>query len=497
MAEVSIDRAFGDRRLFASALGDLSSWSVWRCILKAAFALPLTAEEQQLFTSVAGQRAPPKQRVKELWAIAGRRSGKSRMAALIAIYLALFIKYKLSPGEKPKLLVIAGSLDQAAMVFNYVRGYLEASPALAKEVAGIKRHEIELKNGVIVGVHSNSYKTVRGRTLVGVVLDEVSFWRDEDSSLPDIETYRAILPSLATTGGLVIGISTPYRKLGLLHQKHRDHFGVDNDTLVVKGASKLFNPTLSDATIAAQRAADPAAAASEWDAEFRDDISGLFDDALLDAAVEHGRPLELAPFLSFGSYYQAFCDAAGGSGGDSYTLAVAHKENEHYCIDLVRGTIGRFDPAQVTKQYAELLSQYGCTAVTGDCYAGEWVSSAWQQEGITYTKAELPKSQIYLETLPLFTRGLVRLPDHPKLLRELRLLERYTHRGGKDTVDHPRGGHDDYANSVCGVLFGLSSYLSYNYDLSWISGQDNSSTASDRWARWRLHQYLRRHGVPV
>ena len=38
------------------------------------------------------------------------------------------------------------------------------------------------------------------------------------------------------------------------------------------------------------------------------------------------------------------------------------------------------------------------------------------------------------------------------LVRELRLLERRTHRSGKDTVEHPRNGHDDYANVVCGVL---------------------------------------------
>jgi len=37
------------------------------------------------------------------------------------------------------------------------------------------------------------------------------------------------------------------------------------------------------------------------------------------------------------------------------------------------------------------------------------------------------------------------------LLRELRLLERHTHRSGRDTVDHPKGGRDDHANAVCGV----------------------------------------------
>ena len=94
-------------------------------------------------------------------------------------------------------LVIAGSVDQAKTVFNYIRGFLESAPALAKEVTSITRHEIELKNGIVIAVHSNSFRTVRGRTLVAAVFDEVSFWRDESSASPDTETYTAVLPSLA------------------------------------------------------------------------------------------------------------------------------------------------------------------------------------------------------------------------------------------------------------------------------------------------------------
>jgi hypothetical protein len=68
-------------------------------------------------------------------------------------------------------------------------------------------------------------------------------------TLPDLETYRAILPALMTCNGLLVGISTPYRKLGLLHQKHRDHFGVEDDVLVVQGKSTTFNPMLSEQAI--------------------------------------------------------------------------------------------------------------------------------------------------------------------------------------------------------------------------------------------------------
>ena len=111
-----------------------------------------------------------------------------------------------------------------------------------------------------------------------------------------------------------------------------------------------------------------------------------------------------------------------------------------------------------------MCKSYGVSSVIGDNFSAEWCQSAWRQCGIYYTKSELGKSAIYLECLPLFTRGLVGLPDHPRLLRELRLLERHTHRSGRDTVDHGRSGHDDFANATCGVLRSLAAGLGYNID---------------------------------
>jgi hypothetical protein len=65
------------------------------------------------------------------------------------------------------------------------------------------------------------------------------------------------------------------------------------------------------------------------------------------------------------------------------------------------------------------------------------------------------KSDIYLEALPSFMRGVAHIPNLPRLVRELRLLERQTHRSGKDIVVHPKNEHDDFANVVCGVLWQL------------------------------------------
>jgi hypothetical protein len=448
----TIDRALADPRLLGAALGDTASWALWLVVLRAAFGLLLDERQRQVFAEVAAGRQPPSRRVRELWAIVGRRAGKSRMAAAIAVYLAAFVLHKLAAGEVGTVLVLAASTDQARVVFSYAKAFFEASPVLRREIVDVTRSEIRLRNGVVIAIHANSFRTTRGRTLCGAIFDECAVWRDELSAQPDIEVYRSILPALLTTRGMLVGISTGYRRSGLLFEKHRDHFGQGSaDTLVVQGSTQQFNGTIDTAEIAAQVAADPVAARSEWYGLFRDDISTFLDDELIDAAVEHGRPLELPPIG--GVYYQAFADANGGTGGDSYTVSIGHKDKlGRVIIDVLRGTSGgKFDPHTVTWEYSKLLKEYGIRSVVGDSYAAEWTASTWQANGIAYTRSEQTKSEIYIEAIPLFTRGLLRLPDHSKLLRELRLLERHTHRSGRDTVDHPKNGRDDYANAACGV----------------------------------------------
>ena len=160
------------------------------------------------------------------------------------------------------------------------------------------------------------------------------------------------------------------------------------------------------------------------------------------------------------------------------SLTIWTRRHKIYCarVPLICGcrgpskrpAAGQFDPQEVTRGYGELVKQYRIGSVGGDSYASEWVRTAWSKAGVSYVRSELPKSQIYLECAPLFARGLVRLPDHPKLLRELRLLERHTHRSGRDSVDHPRGERDDFANSCCGVLRSLSNALSVYTAMDWV-----------------------------
>lgn len=61
------------------------------------------------------------------------------------------------------------------------------------------------------------------------------------------------------------------------------------------------------------------------------------------------------------------------------------------------------------------------------------------------------KKSLYLDLLPKLNSRSIRLLDNARSINQLAALERRTLRGGKDTIDHPPGGHDDVANVIAGV----------------------------------------------
>ncbi|MBR0986536.1 terminase [Bradyrhizobium liaoningense] len=423
-------------------------------MLRAAYGLPLAPQQQEAFKAVAGGRLAPTNRVKELWAVAGRRSGKSRVAAAIAVAVATVEKHLLAPGEIGFVLVLSATVAQAHVVFSYAKAFLEESPVLRHHLIDATKSELRLTGNIIIGTHPNSFRSVRGRSLLAVICDETALWRDDSSANPDLEVYRAVKPALIASGGPLIGISSPYRKLGLLYNRHRDYFGVsDPNVLVVQGASRSFNPLLDEVGINAALADDPESSRAEWEGEFREDIAAFLSDADIDQCVDHDRPLELPP--RNGIRYFAFADPSGGR-HDAFCLAIGHREDERVVIDVLRGQMPPFDPHEIVREHAAVLKGFGLRELVGDNYSAEWVSTAYKSAGIRYVRSDVPKGRMYLENLPAFTRRTVSLPDHPTLLRELRLLERRTHVGGKDTVDHGRTGSDDFCNAVFGVLHSCS-----------------------------------------
>lgn len=252
-------------------------------------------------------------------------------------------------------------------------------------------------------------------------------------------------------GSILIGISSPYRRNGLLFEKWRDHYGKDDDDiLVVRGTSKQFNNTIPDHIIAKALERDPEAAAAEWLAQWRTDLESFVSRAVVQEVVIAGRR-EVPP--ADNCTYVSFVDAAGGSGQDSFTLAVSYIEGQVAILDCVREWRPPFSPSQVVAEASAVLRSYGVDTIRGDRWGGQWPVEQFAAQGISYEPSELTKSQIYGEFLAILNSRRCELLDDDRLIAQLCSLERRVGRGtGRDSIDHPPGGHDDVINSAAGAL---------------------------------------------
>jgi hypothetical protein len=252
-------------------------------------------------------------------------------------------------------------------------------------------------------------------------------------------------------GAMIIGISSPYARRGLLWQKFSKHYGKTGNVLVVKAPTWVMNPNVpkgGDIILEAYDN-DPEAASAEYGAEFRSDLESLVSLDAVRACVIVGlqeRPLALQ------HRYVGFCDPSGGS-SDSMTMAIAHKEGNTTVLDVIREVKPPFSPQAVVAEFADVLKTYKLSMVIGDRYAGEWVREHFRNHGIYYQHSEKAKSAIYLDVLPLINSRRVEFLDHDRMVRQFISLERRTGRGtGKDIIDHPPGQHDDVANAVAGAV---------------------------------------------
>ncbi len=428
------------------------SWTPWRTFLRALFALPMDDADLETFREYTKRTTAITTPFVEAGLVIGRRGGKSRIMALIAVFLALkdYSPY-LAPGEVATLAVIAADKSQAKTIVRYIVGMLEGAPSLACLIAEQTAETVTLTNRVHIAIGVASLRSTRGFSYCAVLADECCFWRNEDTSAnPDTEVLQAIRPGLSNIpGALLLLASSPYAKRGVLYETWRDNFGRDDaDVLVWQASTLAMHPTINRRQITREYEKDPANAAAEFGAQWRDDISAFVSLDMVEAVIDSG--VDERPPMA-GVTYQAFVDPSGGR-SDSMCIAIAHADGDVGVLDVLREITPPFSPEDAVAEFAELLLAYGVRTVVGDRFGAEWTAERFRTRLITYEQSAKPKSDLYRELLPILTAGRCRLLDHPRLTSQLVSLERRTARGGRDRIDHPRGLHDDAANVCAGVM---------------------------------------------
>lgn len=436
---------------------DRATWWPWITLIKALIGQgTLSAREKTLLRDCTGLHGLPTKRIREIFIIAGRRSGKSTICALLAVFYAVWGQWRqyISLGERPKVFVVATNMDQAKIILNYVKAILSLTPFLRGMIDRELADSVELKNGTEIVVKPASWRSSRGFTCGLLILEELAFFRFEtDSALRDKEIYTAIKPGMINIrNSLIIGISTPFARQGLLFQKYRKHYGRDSKVLVWQAPTWTMNPTLSERELREEEleALGVAEFNAEYGARFREDIEGYLPLEIIERAIIKNQTVIPAQQKFF---YYGFCDSSEGlhHGRDSMTFAVAHQERKKVVLDAVLEFIPPFDPGVVIQEIAELSKEYRIRTITQDRHAVGWIANDFRPHGIEVEISDKTKSQIYEHFAVSMNKNQVELLDNRRLRDQIINLQTFLRPGGMVKIDHISGQHDDVINSVAGA----------------------------------------------
>jgi len=202
-----------------------------------------------------------------------RQSGKSSMAAVLALHRALYHPNSL-------VLVLAPALRQSQELFSklstFYRDLGRPVPANAE-----RRLSLELGNGSRIVTLPGTEKTVRGFSGASlVVVDEAA--RVEDG------LYHAVRPMLAVSNGCLMMLSTPYGRRGVFFGEWTNGEGWERYEV---RATEV--PRISTSFLEAERKSMPARVfRQEYECSFEETEDQVFHHEDVMAALDEGvRPL--------------------------------------------------------------------------------------------------------------------------------------------------------------------------------------------------------------
>ena len=343
-------------------------------------------------------------------------------------------------------MIICVDRRQGRVIMRYCTGLLKSVPMLAQLIEAETRESVSLRNRIVIEVHTASFRSTRGYSIVCALVDEIAYLpTDEASSEPDIEILNAIRPGMATVPGAMR--CAPRRRTRARAR--------------VAGTDPDMNATVPQSYVDAHLAEDPERAAPNIrrSSALISRLLGLARGGggmrrQLLRADAGGGPVVLLPRRSRWRF-----------GGNSFACAISHRDGNVVVVDLVRERRPPFMPSQVIEELIPLLKSYRIGKVTGDRWAGGFPPEAFQRGGIRYEAAKESKSDLYRTALPMLNSGRIVLPKNERLFNQLVSLERHVARGGHDVIDHPRDQHDDLANAAMGAAVSAGTFGGYSLEL--------------------------------
>lgn len=428
---------------------------------------------------------------------AGGRAGKtSRLVAIKAIQAAWTTPLPtLNPGEVAVALLVAPDMKLAKQALSFVKGYVEASATLSKaQTKDATTDYVELRraDGKIVRIEvlaaTRGGRGVRARTLVFAALDEAAFFYAEGTGVVnDLDILNAV-EQRVVPGGQVWIVSTPWlADTGVLERTLKENWGTHDKALVAEGGTRALNPTWDPTgeIEKALRERDPDAAQREIDGKpLTAGVFAFFEAASIERAVD--ATLKLPRMPKPGEEVSAGADL--GFRSDAAALAIAHRawirvpdvdplteqvrcdssgrpmtKALNVCItaDLLelqpRGE--PLKPSTVIAKFADVMRRHaGLGHFVSDGHYRETATEHLAEHGLGFVLAPQGAEGVakaYMRARTLLREGRARIPDHPRLIEQLKAIRWQALPGGGISIIKPRvtaradrgGSHCDLADA--------------------------------------------------
>ncbi len=446
----------------------------------------LEGADRELARTIFGDVAiiPPEAR-HVLAALCGGRAGKSYiLGGLRLLHLAVTVDLSsLAPGEAASGPIVAPDLRLARQTLGYVSGAVNGAAGLLAMVRSESKDAIILRrpDGALVAIEclpaTRGGSAVRGRSLVGAVLDEACFFRDSNSVVNDDEIFKAVAPRVVPGGQLIIA-STPWAESGLLYDMYDRNYGNPSDALAAHAPTLILrNDEHTRQLVERERERDPDNAAREFDAEpMVSGTSDFFDAQAIKQCEAEDLPLFLPP-----SRPQ---DASGvfgldtGFRKDPSAGVVVRRNGDHYevaeCVEIRPPKGGRLVPSTTLKELFKRAKHHRCIVAVAD---GHYIETVREHSGgIELQEAPAGisgKVGAYTDARRLINECKVRIPaGNKRLLAQLRQVVQKPTPGGQLSITSPRrgGAHGDLASAFVLALTACAHTGSYEKMLATMRG---------------------------
>lgn len=280
----------------------------------------------------------------------GRQVGKSTVISIKAAEFAV-------QNKKKSIMIISATERQAYLLFSKVLMYLQDYHK--KEIKTGRdrptKSEVKLKNGSVIRCLPTGADGlgIRGYTTDLLIADEAAF-------IPD-DVWAAVTPQLATTGGNIILLSTPFGRRGYFYERFSDPTFSCFHINTLEVAEHRKDPQKSHLTKFVEEERQRMSKLQfqqEYLGEFVSGIGQLFSDTIIKDCQTSARRQSILN----GRRYYLGVDVAR-MGGDESTFEVIDKENDSQ-YEQVENIISTYQEIpQTTEQVLALEKIYDFKAI--------------------------------------------------------------------------------------------------------------------------------------